>query len=81
MEKMVKVTVRGVALTHKEKAIYDLVVAKGSVVANDLLGEVKDLSIHSIRATLSRLEKQHNLLKGSKVLRNDKPLMSYKVAE
>ena len=78
-KKMENVIVNGKSLTIKEKAIYDKVASIGQVVANDLL--TPDTTIQSVRATLARLEKTHNLLKGSKVIKNDKAIMQYKVSE
>jgi len=78
-KKMENVMVNGKSLTVKEKAIYDKVASMGQVIANDLL--TPEITIQSVRATLARLEKTHNLLKGNKILKNDKPVMQYKVSE
>ena len=72
-------TVKGKGLTEKEKRIYDLVNAK--VTANELITQTPDLTIQSVRATLARLEKTHQILRMSKTIANNKAISQYEKVE
>jgi DNA-binding CsgD family transcriptional regulator len=77
MEK-IRINVNGISLTSKEKEVYDLVAELGTVSANDLAGKT-NYSIHSVRATLARLNATHGLTsKGAKLVDN-KAITTYTV--
>lgn len=76
-----KVLINGKSVTSNEKRIYDLVKENGeSISAVELLPKCSDLTINSVRSTLSRLEKIQGLLVKKTVLINDKAVSSYAIA-
>lgn len=76
-----KVLINGKGVTSNEKRIYDLVKENGvSISAVELLPKCSDLTINSVRSTLSRLEKIQGLLVKKTVLINDKAVSSYEIA-
>lgn len=76
-----KVLINGKGVTSNEKRIYDLVKENGvSISAVELLPKCSDLTISSVRSTLSRLEKIQGLLVKKTVLINDKAVSSYEIA-